>query len=308
MGFRKKTRSKRKSLAGRHNQSGKQAGKKGSGRRIPTIFNKDKLPEGMEFWRANEAEHLVDFIPFEAGSDMPLDEANRPIVEEGELAYFIPLFVHYNVGSMKEPIVCPYENFNQPCPICEYIGNNFLPKKEWQAIKPGHRVVYLVWSHDSIEDEKKGVQIWEASVYGVHQHLEDAARKPKGGGSINFSDIDTGKNVFFEREGKGHTDTRYKRFSFTDRDDPELPDTIVDQVDDFSLDSVIKMHPTYEYIASIFKPISEDAEESEGEEPDWDDDDEATSGDQESDRNDDEDTPPKRRKRRRSKSDEEVPF
>jgi hypothetical protein len=308
MGFRKKTRSKRKSLAGRHNKSGKDVGKKGSGKRFASIFSKDKLPEGMEFWRSNEGEHLIDLIPFEAGPDMPLDEANRPIVEEGELAYFIPLFVHFNVGPMKEPIVCPYENFNQPCPICEYIGNNFLPKKEWQAIKPGHRVVYLVWSHDSIEEEKKGVQVWESSMFGVHQHLEDAARKPKGGGSINFSDIDTGKNVFFEREGKGQTDTVYKRFSFVDRDDPELPDTIVDQVEDFTLDSVIKMHPSYDHIASIFKPVSAEGE-GEGDEPDWDDDEkEAHDGDDQGyDDDKEEETPPRNRRRKRKKS-EEVPF
>ena len=113
MGFRNRMKKNktRSTLRRRHDEGTRPTG--GSGR-FPTIFNKEKVPEGVEFWRCSEGEHIADIIPFEAGPDMPLDERLQPITEEGHLDYVIDLFVHTNVGSMLKPYVCPFENFGKP--------------------------------------------------------------------------------------------------------------------------------------------------------------------------------------------------
>ncbi len=248
MSFRSRMKKKRggASLRNRHNQGTKSTG----GGRFPTIFLKDKIPEGVEIWRCKEGQHIVDILPFEAGPDMPFDERNQPITAEGDLDYVLDLFVHMNVGSMKKPYVCPYENFGEPCPICEYIKANRLEKDDWKNLVAKHRVVYLLWVHDSRDEEKKGVQIFEASHFFMEEKIEEIAKLPRGGGFENFSHPDTGKSLAWTRKGSGRDNTQYLGHRFTDRERP-IPDKILDAT--FALDSVINMHPKYEEIEKEFR-------------------------------------------------------
>jgi len=248
MGFRDRMKKKSggKKLQNRHNAGTKKTG----GGRFPTIFNKDKVPEGVEFWRCKEGKHLIDIIPWEAGSDMPFDERMQPITEKGDLDYVLDLFVHQNVGSMGKPYVCPYENFGEPCPICEFIKANRLEKDDWKQLIAKHRVVYLIWSHDSKEEEKKGVQIYEAAHFFMEEKIEEIAQLPRGGGFENFSHPDEGKSLAFTRKGSGISNTQFLGHRFVERDAP-IPDRILDQT--FPLDSVVNMHPSYEEIEKEFR-------------------------------------------------------
>lgn len=246
MGFRDRMKKRSRSLGKRHNAGTKKTG----GGRIPTIFNKEAVPEGVEFWRCREGDHEIDIIPFEAGPNMPFDDRNQPISEEGDLDYVIDLFVHQNVGNMKKPYVCPYENFGKPCPICEFIKANRLEKDDWMKLVAKHRVIYLVWVHDTREEEKKGVQIFEAAHFFMEEKIEEIAKLPRGGGYLNFSDPDDGKSLAWKRKGSGKENTSYIGHRFNDRE-RQIPDRILDQ--SFPLDSVIVMHPSYEEIEKEFR-------------------------------------------------------
>lgn len=248
MGFRQRMKKRRggKALQKRHNEGTKSTG----GGRFPTIFNKDAIPEGIEFWRCSEGQHLADIIPFEAGPDMPFGNDEHPITEEGDFDYVLDLFVHMNVGAMNKPFVCPYENFGLPCPICEFIKANRLEKEDWKKLVAKHRVIYLLWIHNSREEEKKGIQIFEASHFFTQEKIEEIAKLPRGGGFENFSHPDTGKTLAWTRKGSGQENTQYLGHRFVPRETP-VPDRILDQ--SFPLDSIVNMHPEYDEIEKEFK-------------------------------------------------------
>jgi hypothetical protein len=234
---------KKASLKNRHNTPAKSSA-------FPTIFVKSKIPAGIEFFRCKEGEHIVDILPWEAGPDMPVDETGEnPITEEGDYDYVLDLFVHQNVGSMNQPFVCPWENFRKPCPICEYIKANRLPKEEWSQKRAKRRSIYLIWNRINSEEEKKGVQIFDSAHFFMEEKLEEIAKLPRGGGYITFSDPDEGKSVCWTRKGSGKENTSYIGHKFLDSES-RIPDWVLDQT--FSLDKVIEMHPTYEEIDAAF--------------------------------------------------------
>lgn len=248
MSFRSRmAKSKGKKSLGRRHQAGT---KTTGGSRYPTIFLKDKVPEGIEFFFSKEGDHLVDIIPFEAGPDMPFDERLQPITDEGDLDYVLDLFVHLNVGTMQKPYVCPYENFGLPCPICEFMKATKLEKEDWKKLVAKHRVVYFLWVHNSREEEKKGIQIYESSHYSMEEKIEVIAKLPEEGGFIKFSDPDNGKTLAFTRKGSGFENTQYLGHRFIKRKS-QIPDRILDQT--FPLDSIVNMHPTYEEIEKEFR-------------------------------------------------------
>jgi len=248
MSFRDRFKNKKASLGKQHVT---QTQNKDSRGRFPSIIKKDALPAGVEVWMCKEGDHYLDILPFEAGPDFPLDpNTGQPVIEEGELAYVLDVWVHQNVGSMKLQFVCPYENFGLPCPICEFMKDNDLTKEDWSNLRAKRRVFYEIWLHDSRETEKKGVMLWEMSHYSMEEKLAAIAALPKGGGAIRFSDFDDGKTVGFSRKGSGATNTQYLGHRFLDRES-KIPDKLLDMT--FHLDQMIKMHPAYEEIEEAFK-------------------------------------------------------
>lgn len=256
MSFRERMMQKKKGLKKRHNTPSKSTA-------FPTIFLKNKVPAGVNFFICKEGEHIVDILPWEAGPNMPLDDTGTgPITDEGELDYVLDVFVHQNVGSMKQPYVCPWENFRKPCPICEYIKANRLPKEEWSNKRAKRRSIYLIWNRTTVEEEKKGVQIFDAAHFFMEEKLDEIARLPRGGGYITFSDPDKGKSVCWTRKGSGRENTSYLGHKFIERE-TKIPDKILDAT--FSLDSVIHMHPEYEEIEKAFYGTGEKKEEEKSE-------------------------------------------
>jgi hypothetical protein len=256
MSFRTRMKNKKDSLKSRHNTPSKSNA-------FPTIFNKSKIPEGVNFFICREGQHIVDILPWEAGPDMPLDDTGAsPITEEGELDYVLDLFVHQNVGPMNQPYVCPWENFRQPCPICEYIKANRLPKEEWSKLRAKRRSIYLIWNRTTAEEEKKGVQIFDSAHFFMEEKLDEIARLPRGGGYITFSDPDEGKSVCWTRKGAGKENTSYLGHKFIDRES-KIPDRILDAT--FALDQVINMHPSYEEIDEAFNGAPAKKKKSEDE-------------------------------------------
>lgn len=255
MSFRDRMSKRKGGLKKRHNKAPTK-----SGGRYPTVFNKKEIPEGINFFSCKEGQHIVDILPWEAGADMPLDEQGVPVTEENEFDYVLDLYVHQNVGKMQQPFVCPFENFGLPCPICEYIKANRLPKKEWNKKRAKRRSIYLLWDRTTPEEEKKGVQIFDAAHFFMEEKILEIALQPRGGGYEVFSEPDTGKSVCWTRKGSGAENTNYLGHRFIDRESP-IPDRILDQT--FSLDSVINMHPSYDVMKKEFGPQAGVAEEPE---------------------------------------------
>jgi len=249
--IRDKFKKQKENLLKRHQE---QVDTKDDKQSYPTIFDAEKIPEGIGFWKCGKGDHIIDIIPFFAGSQ-------HPKVSDGELSYVVDLYVHQTVGAMKEPFVCQTKNFKKPDPICEYISNNRLPVEDWKKIAPKRRTIYLVWVHDSPEEEEKGLQIWEVAHYFFENHVDEIAKSPRGGGAIAFSDIDTGKSIAFsvkitgkykDAAGVDRDSVSYLGHRFVDRDDP-IPDDILNQI--FSMDEVINMHPDMDQMRTAFHGV-----------------------------------------------------
>jgi len=247
--FRDRFRNQKQDLMKRHQE---QVDSKDSGTKYPTIFDEDQIPKGIEFWRCKPGEHLIDIIPFFAGTQ-------HPKVREGELAYVVDLWVHVGVGPMNVPYPCTTKNFKETDPICEYVSQNRLSTEEWKRVSPKRRTAYLVWVHDSPEEEKKGLQIWEVAHFYFEEKIDEIAKSPRGGGAVAFSDIESGKSIAFtvkkvgtykDAKGVDRDSIGYLGHRFVDRDIDVIPERILAQ--SFSLDEVIKMKPDYDEMSEAF--------------------------------------------------------
>jgi hypothetical protein len=236
MGIRSRFRAKKNALRKRHNNQVK----KGSGGSYPTIFIKSEIPEGVEFYKVPEGDNILDIIPFEVGGNMPFNDSGRPVSEEGELDYLVDVWVHLRLGGMNKPYVCPWKNFGKFCPVCTFINKQRLDTDDWKVLSPKRRSIYLIWSHNDSDQEKKGIQIFDSAHFFMEEKLDEIAKLPRGGGSIPFSDIDDGKSVMWNRKGSGAKNTQYIGHKFVDREEP-IPEYILEQA--FPLDSVINMEP-----------------------------------------------------------------
>lgn len=232
--FRQQYKKQKQDLLRRHKES---VADKGDGQ-FGSIIDKSKIPKGIGFWKCSDEKHIVDFIPFIAGPNMP--KVSGGGVKEGEFTWLVDLWVHWNVGVLEHPYVCPAKTNGEPCPICEYLQQNrdTLTKEEYDKIRAKHRTIYLIWCHDNSTEEEKGVQLWEIAHYFMEYNLKEIAERPRGGGTIPYFDPDTGKNVIFTRRGKGAGNTEFIGHRFDDRENPVIPDRILEQ--SFPLDSVVK--------------------------------------------------------------------
>jgi len=239
---------KKKALLGR--QHTQQIKNKDSRNSFPSIIRKDKLPPGVEVWKCDSEDHLIEILPSFAGPDFPLDPVTKTqIIEEDDPVYVLDLMVHKNIGSSKMPFVCPNENYGLPCPICEFMGENRLEKEDWKAVRTRRQTVYLIWVRDTRDTEKKGIQIWEVAHFIMEEKLNVISKQPRGGGAIKFSDPDEGQSVAFTKQGKGDK-VQYLGHRLVQREDP-IPEKLLDGIT-FSLDSVVDLHPTYEEIEKAF--------------------------------------------------------
>jgi len=180
---------------------------KGSGSDFKTIF-KPNLGEAVKFFKPKAGAHSLDIIPYEAGPfDPDVD------VKEGDLTYVETLWVHFNVGPQKDSYVCTAKSFNMPCAVCDYIKEKQRSEadaetvKLLKAIKAKQRALYYVVVYDSPEEEKKGLQIWNAPHWKMQRILNELSKMPerqgvKVGGHISFTDPDVGKTVCFKIVGE----------------------------------------------------------------------------------------------------------
>lgn len=217
----------------------------------------------LKIWKCKEGEHILDIIPFLAGP-------NHHQVREGEPTYLLDIWVHQKVGMDENDVVCLARNYNEPCPICEYINEQRLKKdlsedaeEALKTLNPKRRCLYNVVCYDSTREEDRGVQLWEVAHFLFEKKILSVARNPRGGGFVPFSSPDNGRSIYFEREGSGITNTQYLGHKFIERQ-AEITDEILE--DAYILDDlVIKL--SYEEIKEAFlgglaKPQKKEASET----------------------------------------------
>lgn len=229
-----------------------------------SIFIKENIPEGVQFWRPDYGDHLFDMIPFQVGGE-------HPVYPKGQWIYLLDIQAHMNIGSMFDDYVCQVRTYKENDPICDYIracprsGTGSLSTNEYKVIAPKRRCAYLVWVHDTPEDEAKGIQIWEVAHWNSERNISAIAKHPKGGAPVPFSDVEDGKSIAFsvvktgkyiDSQGKEQDSKDFSGFRFCDRETP-IPDDFDEQI--FSLDLCIKWKPTWEEQAKAFPMSNSDA-------------------------------------------------
>ena len=255
MGFREKMKKMKKDLVKTTQESidrGEDTPDYGS------IFIKENIPDGVGFWRPDTGEHLIDIIPFETAGD-------DPKYEKGRWVYIVDVWVHTNVGALYDQFVCQSRAFKEIDPMCEYLRAKRLPTEEWKKIAPKRRTAYLIWCHDTPEEEEKGIQIWEVAHWNFEKHLSKISKHPKGGAPIPFPDVVDGKSIAFEivksgtfinSQGKEQDSKDFVGHRFVEREE-EIPEEWFDEEDGivFPLDHAIKFKPTWDEQEKAF-PLS----------------------------------------------------
>ena len=240
--YRDRYKAQRKDINSRQERHVEEEG----GQRWGTVFMKENFPEGMEEFTSPVGKHKVDFLAFPAGENHP-----NPKVR-GKFVPVLSLRIHANVGSGDKQYVCPSWTYGKPCPMCEYLKvNTQLSDDERAKIAAKRRNIFLIWDHTDQEAEEKGVQIWNCAFKNMKEYL-DELQNDEDGGIVSYFDPDKGVHVAWTRKGSGQRDTKYLGHEFIDRDEPEIPDNILDQTDIIVDEELINMRPSYEEIYENF--------------------------------------------------------
>lgn len=230
--------------------------KDGSGK-FKTIYNKGELGN-IGMWKCSEDEHFINIIPYFAGK-------NNPTKKEGKLAHNLDFYVHRKVGLNEDTYICLQKTYGKKCPICE--EQAMLRKQDdydeayVKSLNSTRRVIYNIECLDSEKEQRKGVQLFEVSHWLFEKELAELAKKPRGGGTIEYPDPDTGKVVCFRKKGSGPTSTEYKAFQFVERTEP-VSDEVLNAA--LTLDQIVHI-PSYDEVRKAFFGIDADEEENEEE-------------------------------------------
>ncbi len=226
------------------------------------FFDKSKM-EGVNKWWPNKGEHLMDIIPYLAGSQ----DVNVP---EGGFTYYLDLFVHKRVGPGEDTYVCPAQ-YGRACPICEerkrLSDNNADYDTEIQPLNSSRRAIYNVIIRNDKEQEAKGVQLMDMAHWFSEKELIAVSKDPRGGGMINFADPDDGRSIAFNRDGVGATSTSYSGYRLVERDyvitDEEMEAA-------HCIDELIVI-PSYDDLHKAFFGVSRDSDANVADEGGYDD-------------------------------------
>lgn len=184
----------------------KRGQKKGGGDYERTSIFKGNLE--ADFWSPKEGEqHWFDIIPYEAGP-------NDPDVEEGTETYCFQPYTHRGVGPNEKDVICLAKTYGRKCAICDHVKKMIADEEDEDEIKAlqvqrNPRAIYNVHVLDSKEEQKKGVQIFNASHFTIESHLLELANRPTRPGSTQVDPFifypaadETGKTISFKRKSK----------------------------------------------------------------------------------------------------------
>lgn len=212
-----------------------------------------KIGVDLPFYYSKVEKQKMDIMMWFAGS-------KHPTKRKDDFAWQIIVYVHNNIGPMREKVICPYATYGEPCPICEFMRSNRLPIDTWKMYKEKERLIQLVWPHTTPEMEKAGLHVWDVDGFSFIEEMKAQAINPEDGGTIQYADPDYGSTFYFTRteegsytkpdgtQGKG---VRFSGIRFAPRKNA-LPDHIVDAAEKINLDEALIVY-TYDELDELFK-------------------------------------------------------
>jgi hypothetical protein len=217
------------------------------------------IPKGTDVFSAEPGGKItLDIIPYVVtDSKHPDYDEERQVAQKGDLWYKRPYFIHRNIGSASENVVC-LSSFGEKCPICEHrnkLIKKGAEKEDTDALKKSLRNLYVVITPGK-GDEKP--MIWDISQYNFEDLLTDEINENRD--YEIFPDLKIGYSlrIRFDSQtiGKSQPFAQASRIDFIERD-YAYPDNLVDSVP--NLDAVLKRHSYKELEALFFElPKAED--------------------------------------------------
>lgn len=227
------------------------------------------LPRGVNVFKEEPGSIVkLDFLLYTVKDKKHLDrdpEIGSALV--GNLWYKKPFWLHRNIGTNNEAVVCP-TTIGKPCPVCEYRKRR---KKEGaddieiKALKTSLRNLYIVVPRGHKNYEEKP-HIWDISYYLFQDYLEDEMELDEDKQFFaNYNELGKTLKIRFSEENfMGNKFAKTARIDFLDRDKP-IDDELIDNVPD--LDSVLIIHP-YEKIENMLFDVPNEDEYEDDEDED----------------------------------------
>ena len=195
----------------------------------------------------------LDIMPYEVTiPNHPDKDEEYGIAIQGELWYKRPYFLHRNIGTDHQSIVCP-TSIGQKCPICEYRAQLLKEGKDWdddsvKALKPQMRNLYVVIPKGSKKFEEKP-HIWDISQFLFQDKLNEEIQESEE--YETFPDLEEGYSlrIRFSEESFGNNkfaDT--SRIDFKKREKP-YKESILDEIP--HLDELLEI-PSYKTVEAMF--------------------------------------------------------
>ncbi len=275
-------------------------------------FGHLNLPKGISVFKEDPKSRIsLDIMPYVVTCPNHLDKDEEyETAVPGELWYKRPYYLHRNIGTENETIVCP-GTVKKKCPICEHRAQMLKEGAEWdddgvKALKASLRNLYVVIPKSNKNYEEKphiwdisqflfqlklNEEIQESEEYETFPDLEDGLTL-----RIRFSEETIGKNKFADTS----------RIDFKERTKP-YKESILNDIP--ALDDVVEI-PSYKAIEALFfggisaPDVDNDDDEGEIEEEDlkvMDDEPEDDDDDDDDDDEEPEKEPLKRGKKEKSK-------
>jgi hypothetical protein len=219
------------------------------------------LPKGVSVFKEEPKSRVdLDIIPYVVTSGTHLDRDDEyGIAVPGELWYKRPYYLHRNIGTDNNSVVCPSSN-KQKCPICEYRAQLIKDGASWdddtvKALKPSLRNLYVVIPKGSKDHDEKP-HIWDISQFLFQAKLNEEIGENEE--YDMFPDLEEGLTlrIRFSEESLGtnkFADT--SRIDFQERKKP-YSESILEKIP--ALDDILSIQPYKTIAAQFFGNLSED--------------------------------------------------
>jgi hypothetical protein len=187
-----------------------------------------KLPDGVEYYKQEDGDNLIDMIPYEVkkGKGTP---GGNPRAEAGFLACEREYQTHRlpGTGKFNDAYCCRRVCFGKKCPCCEWLIANARTADEDLVISITGQLRHLWIVNDKPGKLKNKLKVFDSNhknrKLGFGQQLKIAIEAQLDEDEC-FYDLEEGKQVKFIVEGE------YKhvpRIDFKDRD-YQYPESILD--------------------------------------------------------------------------------
>ncbi|OQC75322.1 MAG: hypothetical protein BWX44_00053 [Spirochaetes bacterium ADurb.Bin001] len=213
-----------------------------------------KLPKGVNVFKEEPKTRVTfDIMPYVVTGDYHPDrDEEYGIAVKGELWYKRPYWLHRNIGSDNQSIVCP-TSIGQKCPICEYRAQLIKDGAKWdddsvRALKPSLRNLYVVIPKGN-KNRPEEPHVWDISQFLFQERLNEEVQENEE--YETFPDLEDGftlKVRFTENSFGSNKFAETSRIDFLERKKP-YNESILDEIP--SLDDLLEV-PSHSTLEAIF--------------------------------------------------------